>query len=63
MGLFELFKPDTSLSSAIAAGATEAQIAEIRRERGERTLLEDGIGKCLSGLTTLSEVYRVAGAC
>ena len=63
MGLFEFFKPDTSLSSAIAAGATEAQIAEIRRERGERTLLEDGMVKCLSGLTTLSEVYRVAGAC
>ena len=62
LGLFELFKPDVALSSAIAAGATEAQIAELRRERGERTLTEDGIGKCLAGLTTIREVYRVSGA-
>ncbi len=61
MGLFEFFKPDIAISSAIAAGATETQIAEIRRERGDRTLTEDGICKCLAGLTTLREVYRVAG--
>ena len=61
MGLFEFFKPDLEMSSAIASGATEPEISALRRARGERTLTEDGLGKCLAGYTTLREVYRVAG--
>ena len=61
MGLFELFKPGLEISSAIASGATEPEIAALRRTRGERTLTEDGLGKCLAGYTTLREVSRVAG--
>ena len=61
MGLFEFFKPDLEVSSAIASGATEPEIAALRRARVERTLTEDGLGKCLAGYTTLREVYRVAG--
>ena len=61
MGLFEFFKPDLEMSTAIAAGATEPELAALRRAHGERTLTEDGLGKCLAGYTTLREVYRVAG--
>ena len=61
MGLFEFFRPDTELASAIAAGMPEQELAMLRRKHGQRTLTEDGLGKCLSGLTTLKEVYRVAG--
>ena len=61
IGLFEMFKPDLAISSAIAAGAPETEIAAMRHERNERTLTEDGLRKCLAGLTTLREVHRVAG--
>ena len=61
LGLFEFFRPDSVISSAIASGAAEAEIDSLRRAQGQRTLMEDGLGKCLSGLTTLREVYRVAG--
>ena len=61
-GLFEFFKPDAAISSAIASGASESEIAEMRRARGEPTLFEDGLSKCLAGITTLKEVHRVAGA-
>ena len=60
-GLFEFFKPDAAISSAIASGASESEIAEMRRARGEPTLFEDGLSKCLAGITTLKEVHRVAG--
>lgn len=62
IGLFELFRPDVAISSAIAAGATEAELSAMRRERGQRTLSEDGLRKCLSGLTSLSEVSRTVCA-
>ena len=61
MGLFEFFKPDTDISSAIASGASESTIVAMRRERGQLSLSDDGIKKCLAGLTTLREVNRVAG--
>lgn len=61
LGLFELFRPDLDVSSAIALGRTEPEIKALLREKGQRTLLHDGIYKCLNGLTTAREVSRVAG--
>lgn len=61
IGIFEFFKPDGEISSAIASGAPEGELVRLSRIHGERSLLEDGIAKCLNGLTTLDEVYRVAG--
>ena len=60
-GLFEFFKPDAEMASAIAAGATESDIASMRRIRADPTLFDDGLSKCLAGITTLQEVNRVAG--
>lgn len=61
VGLFEFFKPDSEISSAIASGVPEGELVRLSRIHGERSLVEDGIAKCLNGLTTLDEVYRVAG--
>ena len=60
-GLFELFGPDSETAAAIAAGVPEGRLCELRRARGERTLADEGILKCLSGMTTIREVQRVAG--
>ena len=59
-GLFEMFRPDVDISSAIADGMGEHELRQLYREKGGRTLLEDGVQKCLSGVTTISEVSRVA---
>ena len=61
IGLFEFFKPDSEISSAIASGVPEGELVRLSRIHGERSLVEDGLSKCLNGLTTLDEVYRVAG--
>ena len=60
-GLFEFFRPDAEISSAISSGAPESEIARMCRSRGEPTLFDDGISKCFAGITTLKEVHRVAG--
>ena len=59
-GLFEFFRPDVDIASAIADGANEHEIRKLNRERGGRCLADDGVAKCLSGLTTVREVGRVA---
>jgi len=60
IGLFELFRPNVDIQSAIADGAGEHEIRKLNRSAGGRTLLDDGIEKCLAGLTTVEEVGRVA---
>jgi len=59
-GLFELFRPDVEISSLIADGANEHVLRRTYREAGGRLLIDDGIEKCLAGLTTPEEVDRVA---
>lgn len=60
MGLFEMFRPDGDVGAAISDGAHEMEIRKLARSKGCRSLLDDGWEKCLSGLTTVSEVARVA---
>ncbi|MBO5940503.1 MAG: type II/IV secretion system protein [Kiritimatiellae bacterium] len=60
-GLFEFFKPDVAISSAISEGANEADLFAMCRERNAKTLFEDGMEKCLAGIVSLQEVHRVAG--
>ena len=59
LGLFELFRPDVEVASAIADGMGEHALRRLNQSRGGRTLLDDGLAKCLAGLTTVSEVGRV----
>lgn len=60
MGLFELFRTDADLAAAIADGANEHALRKLHRERGGRCLVDDGVEKCLAGLTTVNEVGRVS---
>lgn len=60
MGLFELFRMDADIASAIADGANEHVLRQLYREHGGRSLVDDGIEKCLAGLTTVGEVGRVS---
>ena len=61
IAIFEAAKVDEALSDAILKGVSLRQLEKIARPQGFITLLEDGILKARSGVTTLSEVFRVCG--
>lgn len=61
-GLFELFRVNADIASAIAEGANEHELRKLHRACGGRSLLDDGIAKCLAGITTVDEVGRVTYA-
>ena len=62
IAIFETAKMDNALTEAVLEGASLQKLLEVVREQGFITLLEDGILKARSGVTTLSEVFRVCGA-
>ncbi len=59
IGIFELMGVDEAVRKHIQACATASQIKSAAINAGMRTLREDGIGKALSGITTIEEVQRV----
>ncbi|MCC6349062.1 MAG: Flp pilus assembly complex ATPase component TadA [Candidatus Eisenbacteria bacterium] len=58
-GIVEILEVDDSVRSLIMRGAPDADIRKGAIEAGMRPIGEDGLGKILSGRTTLEEVSRV----
>lgn len=58
-GIFELLVVDEAIRRAILKTPDESNLRSIARKNGMETLLEDGIRKVVSGITTLSEVLKV----
>lgn len=58
-GIFELLLIDERIQKLILRNADSNEIREAARERGMRTLMEDGIDKIKKGVTTLEDVLRV----
>ena len=57
VGLFELLVVDENLCDMINSRAMAFEIRKYaRRKLGMRTLREEGIIKCLKGLTTVEEI-------
>ena len=59
IGIFEVLSFDDRYHQAIIHGPDLQAIRQLARESGMHTLLEDGIMKALSGITTVEEVHRV----
>lgn len=59
IGIFELLEVDDRIRELIRARASTQEVHEAAIAAGMQTMFEDGIGKALSGLTSLSEVARV----
>ena len=59
LGIHELLVVDETVREAIQHKATVDEILKSARERGMRTLLEDGIDKAIEGLTDLKKVLAV----
>jgi type IV pilus assembly protein PilB len=47
------------IKEMIVSGASEAEINQVAREEGMRTLREDGFSKVRAGQTSLEEIIRV----
>jgi general secretion pathway protein E len=58
-GIFELLVVGEEVRTMILKNADSNQTRETARQRGMKTLLEDGINKVRSGVTTIGEVLRV----
>ena len=59
-GLFEAIDVDEDIQKLIVAHATAGDIMRVAKMKGVVTMLQDGMLKALSGITTIEEVNRVA---
>ena len=58
-GIFEIMIMDDPIKKLILKTSDSNQINETALERGMITMLQDGAGKVLNGITTIEEVLRV----
>jgi general secretion pathway protein E len=59
MAIHELFVVDATLQDEIVKGSDASRLRALARERGMRTLYEDGLHKVAQGFTSIDEVLRV----
>lgn len=59
MGIYELMLVDDDIRRLILQNTDAATVKNMARQKGLRTLREDGADKVLAGITTASEVARV----
>lgn len=60
MGLYEVFEISEDIQSLILKRSTSSEIQKMAQSQGMITMREDGYLKALAGMTTISEVNRVA---
>lgn len=58
IGIFEMMKLTSEIRQMTFTGAPTQEIRRVARANGMRTLLEDGVLKCLNGRTTIEEVLQ-----
>lgn len=61
LGIHEVLSVDDELRAMILQKCSDSQYLAYARQAGMRTMLEDGLHKAAAGMTSLAEVYRVAG--
>jgi len=59
IGIFEVLEMADSIKDLIIKHASSDEIKKLAQENGMATMLEDGIDKVFSGITTLQEIIRV----
>jgi type IV pilus assembly protein PilB len=59
IGIHEVMKMNSTIRDLVIKGATSQEIESQSKKEGMMTMLEDGIFKCVAGLTTIEEVLRV----
>ncbi|MBU1160081.1 Flp pilus assembly complex ATPase component TadA, partial [Patescibacteria group bacterium] len=59
IGIHEILKVTLPVKSLVMSNATSDEIEKQAKQEGMITMLEDGIIKCVQGITTIEEVLRV----
>jgi type IV pilus assembly protein PilB len=59
VGIHEFLKMDASFHPAIVNGLDMPRLQQVAKERGFRSMFQDGVHKALRGQTTVEEVLRV----
>lgn len=59
VGIHEILKVSQSIKDLIMKGDTSTDLEIQAKKEGMLTMLEDGIYKCVAGVTTIEEVFRV----
>ena len=59
-GLYETIEVDDDIQKLVISHATSNEIMKVAKMKGTLTMRQDGMLKALSGVTTISEVNRVA---
>jgi len=59
LGIFEMFLMDERFHDPIARRLDVPKIHQLAKESGMQSMLEDGIHKALTGVTTVEEIIRV----
>jgi type IV pilus assembly protein PilB len=59
IGIYEVLRVTETIRTLVIKGATSAEIESQAKKEGMLTMIEDGIFKCVQGLTTIEEVLRV----
>lgn len=61
VGIYEIFTMDDDIKQLTMDKAPSFKILQQAIENGMITMLQDGVLKCLDGISSLEEVYRVIG--
>jgi general secretion pathway protein E len=61
-GIFEVMEVTPTVRSAIGPKTDTTTLEQIARREGMSTMIEDGVAKCRTGLTTIDEVFRVTAS-
>ncbi len=59
IGMHEVLKVTSSIRDLIISGKSQDEIEVQAKKEGMMTMLEDGVFKAVTGMTTLEEVFRV----
>ena len=59
IGIYEVMTVSPAIRDLVMRGATTSDLEKQARAEGMLTMLEDGIFKCVQGVTTIEEVMRV----
>lgn len=62
IGIFELFDVDESIREHVTAKASTDALWKLARNKGTKSMLEDGLLKVISRQTTIEEIFRVISA-
>ncbi len=60
-GIFEVAPIDDELGTLISAGTRRRELTECLRQKGVQAMAHDGLEKVVKGVTSMEELFRVAG--